>query len=473
MRQESVRAAQYLRMSSEGQRYSLPNQIACNAAYAEAHGFEIVRTYADPGISGLRLTRRKGLQQLLADVLGGSPGYSAVLVYDVSRWGRFQDLDESAHYEFLCRSAGAPIHYTAEPFDANDPSWVAAMIKHVKRGIAAEFSRDLSRRVSRFQRTLSLHGYWMGGPTPYGYLRRLVGPAGEDRGLLARGQRGALRGDRVVLTPGPREQVRTVRRIFRAFAGGQEARQIANRLNEEAVPTDAGSPWTGDRIRALLRNEVYIGANVHGKVQCFLGERRRVRPADWARTPNAFEPLVSERLFKAVQRRFRTYKAVISDDLLLDELRDALERHGKLSAGILDHDPNTHCASVFSNRFGRLSAAYALVGYQMTKQQTATSAASLALPPERRRQKKKVSDEVVLERLAKILADQGRLTKSLNDDTLDGPRSFALSRRFGGLKGLYDRLDYEPNEKQLNGMKGRAGKLKAAQEATAWRADAS
>jgi hypothetical protein len=32
-----------------------------------------------------------------------------------SRWGRFQDADESAHYEFLCKSAGIPVHYCAEP----------------------------------------------------------------------------------------------------------------------------------------------------------------------------------------------------------------------------------------------------------------------------------------------------------------------------------------------------------------------
>jgi DNA invertase Pin-like site-specific DNA recombinase len=52
------------------------------------------------------LKHRKGLQQLLQDVVGGTATYQTVLVYDVSRWGRFQDSDESAHYEFLCKSAG-------------------------------------------------------------------------------------------------------------------------------------------------------------------------------------------------------------------------------------------------------------------------------------------------------------------------------------------------------------------------------
>jgi hypothetical protein len=34
---------------------------------------------------------------LLINVEGGSPGFKAVVVYDVSRWGRFQDADESAY----------------------------------------------------------------------------------------------------------------------------------------------------------------------------------------------------------------------------------------------------------------------------------------------------------------------------------------------------------------------------------------
>lgn len=38
-------------------------------------------------------------------------------VYDVSRGGRFQDTDESAHYEFLCRRAEIAVPYCAEQFE--------------------------------------------------------------------------------------------------------------------------------------------------------------------------------------------------------------------------------------------------------------------------------------------------------------------------------------------------------------------
>ena len=82
-------AAQYLRMSTEHQQYSLENQAIAIREYADRRGFSIVHTYKDPGRSGLWLKRRPGLARLLQDVVSGAAAYRAVLVYDVSRWGPF------------------------------------------------------------------------------------------------------------------------------------------------------------------------------------------------------------------------------------------------------------------------------------------------------------------------------------------------------------------------------------------------
>lgn len=136
-----VRAAQYVRMSTEHQKYSTENQADIIAQYAARRGFEIVRTYEDAGKSGLRLDGRLSLQALIADVRSGSADFEAVLVYDVSRWGRFQDADESAYYEFICREAGIKIHYCAEQFE-NDGSLSATIIKSMKRAMAGEYSRS-------------------------------------------------------------------------------------------------------------------------------------------------------------------------------------------------------------------------------------------------------------------------------------------------------------------------------------------
>ena len=60
-----VRAAQYLRMSTEHQQYSTENQADCIRRYAEAHGIEIIRTFSDEGKSGLNIAERPGLRDLL------------------------------------------------------------------------------------------------------------------------------------------------------------------------------------------------------------------------------------------------------------------------------------------------------------------------------------------------------------------------------------------------------------------------
>jgi len=65
-----ILAAQYLRMSTEHQQYSLDNQAAAIQEYARTHGFTVVRTYEDPGCSGLLLKRRRGLQRLSGSQAG-------------------------------------------------------------------------------------------------------------------------------------------------------------------------------------------------------------------------------------------------------------------------------------------------------------------------------------------------------------------------------------------------------------------
>jgi DNA invertase Pin-like site-specific DNA recombinase len=89
-------------MSTDHQKYSTENQAEAIRQYADRRGLEIVRTYADEGKSGLRLDGRDALKQLIEDVQTGKADFTTILVYDVSRWGRFQDADESAYYEYIC-----------------------------------------------------------------------------------------------------------------------------------------------------------------------------------------------------------------------------------------------------------------------------------------------------------------------------------------------------------------------------------
>src|SRR6267143_1209981 len=166
------RAAQYVRMSTDRQRYSIENQAAVIAAYAQAHNLSMVRTYRDEGESGIKLKNRAGLMRLLDDVQSDRADFEHILIYDVSRWGRFQDIDESAHYEFICKQAGIKVAYCAEEFD-NDGSLISSIVKNIKRVMAAEFSRELSAKVHAGALRLARLGFKMGGPVGYG-LQRLA-----------------------------------------------------------------------------------------------------------------------------------------------------------------------------------------------------------------------------------------------------------------------------------------------------------
>lgn len=89
-------AAQYVRMYTEHQQYSTHNQADKIQGYADRRNIQIVRTYADEGKSGLSMDGRASLQRLIANVESGNTDFNLILVYDVSRWGQFQDADESA-----------------------------------------------------------------------------------------------------------------------------------------------------------------------------------------------------------------------------------------------------------------------------------------------------------------------------------------------------------------------------------------
>ena len=97
----------------------------------------MVRTYADTGKSGLQIEGREALQQLIRDVQEGNADFDVFLIYDVSRWGRFQDADESDCYEYICCRANKHVEYCAEQFE-NDGRLVAIIVKSVKRAIADE-----------------------------------------------------------------------------------------------------------------------------------------------------------------------------------------------------------------------------------------------------------------------------------------------------------------------------------------------
>ena len=362
------RAAEYVRMSTEHQRYSTENQSEVIRQYAARRDIEIVRTYADEGKSGLRLEGRNALKRLIADVLSGQADFTTILVCDVSRWGRFQDPDEGGHYEFICKNAGIKVQYCAEQFD-NDGSPVSTIVKGVKRAMAGEYSRELSAKVFAGQCRLIELGYRQGGSPGFGLRRCLIDQASVVKGQLARGEHKSIQTDRVILVPGPAEEIEIVRLIYRAFVEEQKSeREIAANLNQRGVHTDLGRAWTRGTVHQILINEKYIGNNVWNR-SSFKLKMRHVRnsPNNWRRANGAFTPLVAEATFAAAQSIIEERSRRLANEELLEILRRLLRERGYLSGMLIDEFDTAASSATYRSRFGSLLRAYQLIGFAPTR----------------------------------------------------------------------------------------------------------
>ena len=360
----SSRAAEYVRMSTEHQKYSTENQAGAIRQYAARRGMEIVQTYADEGKSGLRIDGRDALKQLIEDVQSGRADFTTIIVYDVSRWGRFQDADESTYYEYICKRAGISVQYCAEQFE-NDGSPVSTIVKGVKRAMAGEYSRELSVKVFTGQCRLIELGFRQGGPPGYGLRRSLIDQLGASKGELARGEHKSIQTDRVVLIPGPAEEVENVRWMYRTFVqDGKTESEIADILNQRGVSTDLGRPWTRGTVHQLLINEKYIGNNVWNRGS-FKLKKKRVRnsPDMWIRAEDAFERLVERSLFHAAQSIIRERSRKLTNEEMLTALQRLLQERGYLSGLIIDEAEQLPSSSAYQSRFGTLLRAYEMVGY--------------------------------------------------------------------------------------------------------------
>lgn len=430
-----VPAAQYLRMSTEHQRYSMENQAAAIAVYALDRGYEIVQTYRDAARSGLTLKGRTGLQSLLADVVGGTADYEAVLVLDVSRWGRFQDPDQAAHYEFLCREAGIDLRYCGEPFE-NDGSPASTILKHLKRVMAGEYSRELSEKLRRAKRHKAELGQHNGPSVAFGLRRQVMTKEGRVRAVLEPGERKAINTDHIVMVHGPPEEVATIREIFRLFTSrrmGQTA--IARELVRQGRPHPPGGPWTQARVRQVLDNEIYTGRVFYGKTSQYLkANKRRIPRHEWLEVAT-FPPIVSDRVYRKVRARMDR-PINLTDDELLDRLRRCLREHGKISTPLITAMPYLPSQQAIRRRFGKLRHAFALVGY---------------VPgPGHWQARNGRREEDVLEGLRRLHAEHGYLSGDLISSAPGLPSLNYLRLHFGSLCGAYARIGIHLTRGELN-----------------------
>ncbi|MNS39308.1 hypothetical protein D3C71_271310 [compost metagenome] len=447
----TIKAAQYVRMSTERQEYSPTFQKTTNEAFAMAQGMRIVRTYEDAGVSGLSLRNREGLKALLADVLSGAGGFTHVLVYDVSRWGRFQNSDQAAYYEFMCAQAGVSVFYCAESF-TNDGSPTSQLLKHIKRTMAAEYSRELSEKVSRAQRGLLAQGFWTGGRAPLGLRRVFARDDGTTiappSGTFVRKQQGV----RTKLILGPEAEVEFVRKIFAFYLYPNATTvSVARKLTADPQLKAAWGDWSARRVRYVLDNEAYIGKLIGG---------RHLRPVgiksggdlpreDWIIVEGGIPPIVAKDVFEAAQRKRRRNRTATAPKAALADLKRIGTEHGYISQGLI-RSFGRWSPGVYYRQLGSMSLIRDMLGLTLPAK-FANYHLFRADLNRFGRGSPKYSMEELDRHLRTVLGEHGSLSREILD-AYGTPSTYTIYRRYGSMAAAYRAAGYQPSASQLRKM---------------------
>lgn len=234
-----------------------------------------------------------------------------------------------------------------------------------RRTIIAASSRELSVKVHAGQCRVASLGFRAGGPIGFGLRRELVDEMQRPKGSLSKGERKALQTDRVRIRPGADEEAAVIRWIYHQFVVERQSHsQIARQLNHGRIPSQNGSPWSDNNIHTILRNENYVGNLVYNRTSRRLGQKQvKNLPDQWVRRAAVIDPIVDANVFARAQKIMAERRLEVSDDEMLRRLRLLLRRKGKLSSSIIKGALGVSCVSSFTNHFGSLRKAFALIGY--------------------------------------------------------------------------------------------------------------
>jgi site-specific DNA recombinase len=306
-----MRVVFYLRMSTDRQDTSIPQQREALVRLANKQGYRVVREYVDEGISGDATHKRKAFQKMIADAASGS--FDRILCFDQDRFGRF-DMIEAGWWIMPLREAGVGLETIAQGvIDWSD--FAGRLTYAVAQEGKHQFLRDLSRNSLRGQMDRARLGEGMyGAPASYGYRRE-----------------GAAVGRRTItkLVPHPGE-ARIVRMIFETYAASDGTLlAVGEMLNRKGIPAPSGGTWHRNAVRRILRNQTYVGDYVWGKT---MSGRYHVRVGDeivvrrGAKKKTSNEPIIHR----------DTLPALVSRDLfdrvqeLLNGRRKATRRPGSI-----------------------------------------------------------------------------------------------------------------------------------------------
>ncbi len=281
-----MRIAAYCRVSTskEEQLDSLANQKEFFQSYANLHGDELVKIYADEGTSGTRLQRREQFLALMRDA--GKDQFDVVVVKDISRFAR-NTVDFLRSIRKLKELGVNTRFLTANMDSLGESEFVLTMFG----ALAQEESANLSKRV-KFGKKLNAKK----GRVP----QRIYGYDRLDNFTLC-------------INPAEADVVRMVYDLY--LEQGLGCRSIAQQLNNGGYVTKLGCSWTPSAVHRILTNPIYCGHHVNHKyeVENYLtGKQKKIPPEGQYHHPRPqwaiVTPLQFQQAQKQRQARGRTQK---------------------------------------------------------------------------------------------------------------------------------------------------------------------
>ena len=269
--------AAYCRVSTdkEDQLNSLETQKEFFLEYTKRTGDNLIKLYADEGISGTKIKNRKEFQRMLADAEKGL--FDMVVVKDISRFARNTvDLLQSVR---KLKSLGIETQFlTANMTSMGNSEFVLTIFG----ALAQEESANTSKRI-KFGKKMNAEK----GRVPnivYGYDKTI--------------------GDYFNLSINE-EEAKAIRQMYKWYTEeGFGGAKIANMLNERGVKTKRGNNWSQNSVCRILTNEIYTGKIINGKeeVSDFLtGQRKEKDESEWLVTIRPDLRIIEDEIFDKAQ----------------------------------------------------------------------------------------------------------------------------------------------------------------------------
>lgn len=272
------RAAAYCRVSTEksDQLNSLSAQQEYFREHTKQHGYELVKIYADEGITGTKKRNRKEFQKMLVDAKRGR--FDVLFVKDVSRFAR--NTVDSLESVRMLKDYNVDIVFVNNQGILETSS---ELMFTIMSAMAQEESVSMSKRVKFGKRQNAYKGRVPN--IVYGYDK----VPGEYFSLKINA-----------------EEADTVRRIYRLYTEeGEGSLAIAKLLNSEGKRTKRGCLWSQNAIGRILRNKIYIGQLVNGREatkEIYSCKREKIPEEEWIVVPNEDLRLISDETYYTAQR---------------------------------------------------------------------------------------------------------------------------------------------------------------------------